>query len=75
MLFLTGLLCTVRLHVTASTFVRCWWSLGQPFSPQQLVTLKQRQTNVKKWRRATHSVLSFSMVGVDTKRQMASKQN
>lgn len=59
-----GLLCTVQLHVIASTSARCWWSRGLPFSPQQLVTSKQQQTNVKKWRRATHSVLSSSMVGI-----------
>lgn len=60
---LPGLPCTVQHHVTASTSVRCWWSRGPPFSPQLLVTSKQRRTNVKKRRRAIHSVLSSSMVG------------
>lgn len=63
MLFLSGLLCTARLRAIACTSVRCWWSLGQPFLLPQLVMSKQQQINVKKWRRATRSVLSFSMVG------------
>ncbi len=63
LLSLSGPLCTVQLHVTASISVRCSWSRGPPFSPQQLAMWKQRQTNVKRWRRAIHSVPSSSTVG------------
>jgi len=62
LLALPGLLCIARPRVTASTSVRCWWSRGPPSSPRQSATSKLRQTNVKKWRRATRSVLSSSTV-------------
>lgn len=57
-----GLRCTAPPPAITCRCASSWWSLERPCSPPRTATCRQPQTSVRRWRRATPSAPSSSMV-------------
>lgn len=68
LLSVAGRRCTAPPLATASTSANNWWRAALPSLPQPSATLKRPRTSARRWRKATSSAPSSSMVrgGVGT---------